>query len=460
MNADRPIRSEDDLLQIFHQSEKPAERWCIGAESEKIGLLKGSGAPLPYAAMPNESGAVASVEALFARLQSQFGYEPYRESEAGPLLGLHKERRSITLEPGAQVELSGAPWPTLHGVAKELDQHWAELRPISEQLGIDWLGVGFQPLAKLSELPWVPKERYPVMKEYLPKGGTRAHDMMQRTATVQANFDFSSEQDALRKLRVSLRLAPIIQAMTANSPFFEGRVSQRQSERADVWLNMPKDRSGLIPALWEDRVLGYRDYMNWALDAGMFLFKRGERSFKNTGQPFRDFMRNGFQGEVAHVSDWILHLNTLFPEARLKNTLEVRSCDMQNAELLCAVPALYTGLLYDERALADAERLAMTFSLQQVEQARPNLTRVGLLGEIAGQSLRGLAEQLFDIAQGGLRRRGLTEEGQDESKYLAPLQRLLNQGQNPAAALVQGLRAGDAVDAKTVLQRAPLFISK
>jgi glutamate--cysteine ligase len=457
MDADRPIRSEDDLLEIFHKSEKPAARWCIGAESEKIGLLRGSGRPLPYAATAQSGSRAASVEELFEQLQAKFGYEPYRESPDGPLLGLSKERRSITLEPGAQFELSGAPWLTLHEVASELDQHWAELKPISEELGIDWLGVGFQPLAKLSDLPWVPKERYPVMKEYLPKGGSRAHDMMQRTATVQANFDFSSEQDALRKMRVSLRLSPIIQAMTANSPFIEGRVSERQSERADVWLNMPKERSGLIPALWEDRKLGYRDYMNWALDAGMFLFKRGERTFKNTGQRFRDFMREGFQGEQAHTSDWILHLNTLFPEARLKNTLEVRSCDMQNAELLCAVPALYTGFLYDEPALAQAERLAMTFTHEQVERARPTLTRLGLAGQIGSTSIRGLAEQLFDIAQGGLRRRGLVRDGQDESLYLMPLRRLLDRGQNPAQVLTQGLRIGDRVSAAEVLRRAPLF---
>ncbi|HEX2880352.1 MAG TPA: glutamate-cysteine ligase family protein, partial [Polyangiaceae bacterium] len=421
------------------------------------------GEPLPYA-----GAGVASVEELFARLQAKFGYEPYREYEGGPLLGLSKEstlsgvvgRRSITLEPGAQFELSGAPWPTLHDVSKELDQHWAELKPISDELGIEWLGIGFHPTAKPSELPWVPKERYPVMKEYLPKGGSRAHDMMQRTATVQANFDFSSEEDALRKVRVSLRLSPVIQTMTANSPFIEGRVSERQSERADVWLNMPKDRSGLIPSLWEDRRLGYRDYMNWALDAGMFLFKRGERTFKNTGQTFRSFMRDGFQGEVAQQADWVLHLNTLFPEARLKNTIEVRSCDMQNAELLCAVPALYTGLLYDDQALAQAERLAMTFSLQQVEQARPTLTRLGLAGQIAGASLRGLAEQLFDIAQGGLRRRGLVQGGQDESQYLAPLRQLLDRGQNPAEALTQGLQIGAPVSTAEVLWRAPLFVAK
>lgn len=455
MDADRPIRSEDDLLQVFHHSEKPKESWCIGAESEKIGLLRDTGSPLPYSGV-----GVASVEELFARLQARFGYEPYREHEGGPLLGLHKERRSITLEPGAQFELSGAPWGSLHDVAKELEQHWVELSPISDELGIAWLGIGFHPTAKLHELPWVPKERYPVMKEYLPKGGARAHDMMQRTATVQANFDFSSEEDAMRKLLVSLRLSPIIQAMTANSPFIEGRVSERLSERADVWLNMPKDRSGLIPALWENRTIGYRDYANWALDAGMFLFKRGERTFKNTGQTFRSFMRDGFQGEIAHSSDWILHLNTLFPEARLKNTLEVRSCDMQNAELLCAVPALYTGLLYDEPALARAEQLARTLSLQGVTQARPSLLRLGLAGDIGGTAVRGLAEQLLDIAQGGLRRRGLVHEGQDESKYLTPLRRLLDLGQNPAQAVTQGLKIGDPVSPAEVLRRAPLFVSK
>ncbi|HTM45907.1 MAG TPA: glutamate-cysteine ligase family protein [Polyangiaceae bacterium] len=456
MSSDRLIRTPDDLLEIFHASEKPASRWRVGAESEKFGVLWGSCAPLPYQA----AQGVASVEALFNHLRQNFNYQPYAEREGGPVIGLHRGGLSITLEPSCQFELSGEPLSTVHEIANEFALHFQELRTISNELAVQWLGVGFHPFAQLSELPWVPKERYPIMKAYLPQGGARALDMMQRTATVQANFDFSSEEDALRKLCTSLRLSPIIQAMTANAPFIEGRVSEKKSERADVWLHMPKDRSGLIPQLWRSGKLGYRDYAEWALDAGMFLFKRGEVTFKNAGQTFRDFMHNGFQGERAMLSDWALHLNTLFPEARLKSTLEVRSCDSQGQDLLCAVPALYTGLLYDEQALSAAEAIANTLTLSDVEQARPELVRVGLQGKIGRQSVQRLAEAVLAIAQEGLGRRArLDAAGRDESRFLVPLSKLLSEGKAPADALIEGLNPGQMFSPGLIAERTRIGLS-
>lgn len=455
MPADRPIRSDEDLVALFHESEKPDDAWRIGTESEKIGLLASSGAPLPYLAGQDARG---SVEQLFQSLQQQCGYQPYSESAGGPVIALRRGALSLTLEPGAQVELSGAPCATVHEVAAETAAHFGELVPISDALGIEWLGIGFHPTARRDELPWVPKQRYPIMREYLPRGGARALDMMQRTATVQVNLDFSSEHDALRKMRVALRLSPVIHTMTANSPFIEGRVSDKKSERGDVWLHMPKDRSGLLEPLWREGPLGYRDYVEWALDAGMFLFKRGERTFHNTGQPFREFLRDGFQGEHAMFSDWALHLTTLFPEARLKSTLELRSCDALDAQLMNSIPALYAGLLYDPQALALAEELAEPLQLADVQRARPRLLREGLRGHIGATSVQHLAERVLDIAEQGLARRARRDEaGRDETHYLRPLTALIQAGKSPADRLCEGLQVGSSVAPEILRQRARLL---
>jgi glutamate--cysteine ligase len=319
------------------------------------------------------------------------------------------------------------------------------------------LSVGFHPLASQAELPWVPKTRYGVMKEYLPTRGRAAHDMMRRSATVQANFDFSSEEDALRKLTVSLRLSPLIHALTANAPFAERRVSSLKSLRGDVWLHMDPARSGLIPSLWRNERPSYRDYVEWALDAGMFLFKRGERVYKNTGQTFRAFIADGFDGERATFEDWRLHLNTLFPEARLKNTMEVRACDAQSRELSLAVPALFTGLLYDDRALAEAEELARSFELETLEAARPALVRDALAARIGSRAAAPLAEKLVDIALGGLERRAQRDEaGRDERRYLEPLAVLTEHAQCPADALVAGLSPGEILAVSELVARTRL----
>ncbi|HMJ12742.1 MAG TPA: glutamate-cysteine ligase family protein [Polyangiaceae bacterium] len=445
-----PIRDAEDLCRVFREAEKPASAWRIGAEAEKFGVDASTGTPVTY------DGA-RGVLRVFASLIEGHGWVPEREQEDGPIIALRRESASVTLEPGAQLELSGAALPDIHAICAESRGHMQELRVISDEMNVVWLGVGFQPLARPDELPWVPKQRYGVMKSYLPTRGSGALDMMRRTATVQANYDYADEADAMRKLQVSLRLSPLAHAMLANAPFFEGKLSGKKSLRGEVWLNMDPHRSGLIPALWRKERPRYRDYVEWALDAGMFLFKRGDRVFANTGQSFRDFLKNGFEGERATHADWKLHLNTLFPEVRLKSTLETRSVDSLPTDLACALPALFTGILYDERALSEAEELTRPLSYEAVERARPELIEKGLAAELQGQSVRALAERLVEIAQGGLRRRKrLSSEGRDETIHLARLAELVAAGKTPADVLVEGLGNEDRDLRREILARTRL----
>jgi glutamate--cysteine ligase len=446
-SSDAPLRSPDELLEYFHASEKPRSAWRIGAEAEKFGIDALTGAPLQY------EGGNGVLRVLSALIEAH-GWQPERETPDGPIIALRREQAAITLEPGAQLELSGAPLPDIHGICAEARGHMAELRHISSEMNLVWLGVGFHPLARQPDLPWVPKQRYRVMREFLPTRGSGALDMMRRTATVQANFDYSDGEDALRKLRVSLVMAPLINAMTANSPFFEGRISGKKSLRGEVWLRMDPDRSGLLPQLWRKEKLGYRDWVEWALDAPMFLFKRDGRVIENTGQTFRDFMTNGSQGERPTRADWKLHLNTLFPEARLKNTLEVRACDSLPTPLACSVAALYTGLLYDQRALELAEVFAARLSYEEISAARPALIEQGLGASIAGRPARELALEVLEIGRAGLVRRArISGGGNDESIHLLRLAELNESGRSPSDLLTEGLSNDDPDLTREIIAR-------
>ena len=315
-----PLAREEELLVPFVSAQKPEQK--LGAEMEKFGVT-GDGTPIDY-------DGPAGVLRFFEELQREGHWEADRELAGGPILALLKDGASITLEPGSQFELSGAQHDSVHQVADEIVAHMGELAPLSRKLGVRWLGLGFHPFAKRADYKFVPKKRYAIMREYLPTRGSLALDMMLRTSTVQVNFDYVSEKDAMKKLRVGQALAPLTTALFANSPFYEGAPFGGKSYRAKVWLDMDPDRSGLLPRLFEDDA-SYGDYVQWALDCPMFLVKRDDRFLANAGQSFRDFWKNGFEGERATQGDWQLHLNTLFPEVRLKRTIEVRGADSQNA---------------------------------------------------------------------------------------------------------------------------------
>ncbi len=433
---DRPIAAPDDLLAPYHAAQKPRDAWRVGTEAEKFGVYAADGQPIPF------EGA-RGVAAVLRALETRHAWTPEPpDKTGGPVIALRRANASITLEPGGQLELSGAPKETIHETADEFTGHMAELRDISAELGIAWLGLGFHPLARRDELPWVPKPRYPIMRAYLPTRGQYGLDMMQRTATVQANYDYASTDDAVRKLRVALILSPVLQAMMANSPFVEGRATGERSHRAAVWLDVDNDRAGLLPFAWRDDAT-IASYIDWALDVPMFLVKRDGVVRQATTHTFRRFLREGFEGASATLGDWETHLNTLFPEVRLKRTLETRSADSQQGETLCALPALFTGVLYDDAALARAESLASRIPYDAAVAARPHIARDGLRAELAGRPVGEWASDLFDIARDGLAARArLDAAGQDETVHLRRLGELLAAGQTPADALLARVDPG------------------
>jgi len=433
-NPPENIRSIDDLLIPFHAAMKPRDRHKIGAEAEKFGVDTETGAPLAY---DGPRGVLTVLEALVER----HGWIIERESADGPIIALLRAGASVTLEPGAQLELSGAAFDNIHQICLEMSGHLAELRDISGELNLSWLGVGFHPLARQDELPWVPKSRYGIMRRYLPTRGTGGLDMMRRTATVQANFDYSSEEAAMRALRVALRLSPVVTAMFANSPFCEGRIWGGKSRRAFTWLDVDPARQGLIESVL-DGGRRFVDYVEWALDAPMFLIKRDGVIIENTGQSFRSFLEHGFRGHRATSTDWQTHLNTLFPEVRLKRTIEVRGADSQSSALTCALPALWTGILYDERAFDEAEALTESFTFAELEALRPAIAEKALGATFRGESLAALAERVLVIAEGGLARRARMRNGKDERVHLARLGSLVEKGQCPADLLLEGLEEG------------------
>ena len=435
------VSSLDDLLEPFHSACKGTSDFRVGTEAEKFGWLVRERAPLPFA------GEV-SVQVVLRKLAERFGWKPEREHAQGEVIALLRDKSSITLEPAGQLELSAAPHASIHETHREFQQHFDELHAVFEPTTIAWLSLGFHPLAAHADLPRVPKLRYGIMEEYLPTQGSRALDMMRRTCTVQANLDYSSESDAIRKLRISLALQPIVTAMFANSPIYEGRLGPRLSERADVWLNMDRARSGLLPFAW-DADMSFRRYVEWALDAPMFLIKRGGQVIPNTGQTFREFMRDGCRGERATLTDWRTHLNTLFPEARLKNTLEMRGADAQSRALTCALPALWKGILYSEAALARAEQLIAPLTPERMQALRPQLTTDGLRADLLGRPVSAWASEVLEISQLGLAQHNLrNERGETEAVYLEGLAALLRDGRCPADVLRTELQGqSDLTDA-------------
>ncbi len=426
---DAPLTLEAMAAYLASGCKPPAE-FRIGAEHEKFPFRIGSFDPVRY---EGEDG-------IFALMQGfkQFGWEEEREGET--LIGMHRGGANISLEPGGQFELSGAPLETIHDIHEETLQHLAEAKAVGQELGIGFLALGFTPVWTREQIPVMPKGRYKIMRSYMPKVGTLGLDMMFRTCTVQANLDFASEADMVLKFRASLALQAVVTALFANSPFVEGKPSGFLTARANVWTDTDNDRTGLLDFVFDDG-FGFEAYARWALDVPMYFAKRDGRYVDLSGKSFRKFVAGELEelpGERATMKDWSDHTTTLFPEVRLKTYLEMRGADDGPLTRLSALPALWAGVFYDDAALHAAWDLCKGWSRDDRHALRSDVARQGLKAQVAGRSVQAVARDLLAIAREGLARRGREREGlADETSYLAPLDEIADSGITPAERLLE-----------------------
>jgi glutamate--cysteine ligase len=424
---DRPIHGVPDLVTYFESGEKAASAWRLGVENEKLSL----GPTFRPVAYEGPSGIAAVLRALV----SSSGWAAVEED--GKLIALEGGNASITLEPGGQLELSGAPLATAHDTAREFRTHLALVKRVSQPFGISWLALGAQPLHETTELPRMPKKRYEIMREYLPTRGSLALDMMHATASVQASFDYADEADMVSKMRTALGVTPIVGALYANSSLACGKASGFVSRRMNIWRNTDPDRCGGLPFVFEPD-FGYARYAEWALDVPMFFIVRDGQYFPLRGVTFRSFLRDGYEGLRATLADFDRHLTTLFPDVRLKRLIEVRVVDAVPTDLLCSVPALWKGLLYDAQARQAAFDLVREWGPAEREQAFEAVSRRGLRARLNGRAIAELARELVSIASEGLRRIGHRDTaGQDEGMLLDALRAQLERGKSPGEILVE-----------------------
>ncbi|MBC8128851.1 MAG: glutamate--cysteine ligase [Rhizobiaceae bacterium] len=428
------VTSLDDLVQHLQGGEKPAEAFRIGTEHEKFGFYADDLSPVPYA---GERG----IEKLLEGMQALSNWEPIIDD--GKLIGLVgiDGQGAISLEPGGQFELSGAPVRTIHDTCRESNQHLREVRQVAKALGIEFLGLGSSPTWTLAETPIMPKSRYEIMRAYMPKVGTRGLDMMFRTTTIQVNLDFATEADMRRKMQIGMRLQPVASALFANSPFTDGKPNGLVSWRSDVWSDVDNRRSGLLPFVFEPDFT-YRHYAEWALDVPMYFVMRDGHYHDATDVTFRQFMDGALKGRIADaeptMGDWANHLSTLFPDVRLKRFIEMRGADGGPWRRICALPAFWVGLLYDETALAEAEALTGDWSFEEVSAMRADVPKNGFRTPFRDGAVLDLARSAVAISKAGLQRRARrNEEGDDESVFLAPLEEVVARGTTSAEDLVR-----------------------
>ncbi len=434
MTDNAPL-SRTALIEAMSKGIKPKDQWRIGAEHEKFGFDKST---LRRPAYEGENGILAMLTGL-----QRFGWSPVEE--AGRVIALERKNAegfsaSISLEPGGQFELSGAPLKDIHDICNETGQHLMEVKQVADQLNLGFLGLGFDPMWRREDIPVMPKGRYDIMRAYMPRKGDLGLDMMLRTCTIQANLDFDSEADMVMKFRTSLALQPIATALFANSPFTEGRPNGFLSARANVWTDTDPDRTGMLDFVFEDG-FGYERYADYALDAPMYFAKRGETYVDLSGQSFRAFMDgklDALPGDRATAKDWADHLTTLFPEVRLKQYLEMRGADGGPWSRICALPALWAGILYDAPSLAAAWDLCKDWDIADHERLRRDVTRLGLKAEVNGRSVRDIAVDMVNIAKQGLKNRARFSGGMvDERGYITELEDIAASGVTSADRLLE-----------------------
>ncbi len=429
-----PITDKRPLVEFLEAGCKPQEDWRIGTEHEKFAYHRDDLRRLDY---EGERGVRAILEGL-----TRFGWEPVLE--AGKPIALSKsDQSSITLEPGGQIELSGAPVETIHQTCKEVTDHLAQVKALAGDMDIAFLGLGYQPKWPISETPWMPKVRYAIMRKYMPTKGKLGLEMMLASCTVQVNLDFESEAAMVRMFRIGLALQPIATALWANSPFKEGRPSGYLSYRSHVWTDTDPDRCGILPFVFEDG-FGFERYVDYLLDVPMYLVHRDGRYIDAAGQSFRDFLAGtlpALPGERPTIADWSDHLTAAFPEVRLKQFLEMRGADGGPWNRLCGLPAFWVGLLYDATARDAAWELVEDWTAEEHETLRRDVPRLALNTPFRNRSVGDLAVDALEIAHDGLRRRArLDDVGRDEAHFLNPLFHIAQSGFTPAEELLCAYR--------------------
>ncbi|WP_096703107.1 glutamate--cysteine ligase [Magnetospirillum sp. 15-1] len=426
-----PIAGKHQLVEYLESGCKPKDAWRIGTEHEKFGFSLDDLRPLPYG---GDKGIKAMLDGLVG-----LGWEPVFEGDN--VIALHDYcGAAISLEPGGQLELSGGLLENIHQTAAEVTHHLAQVKHVAQRLGIGFLGVGFQPKWSKEDTPWMPKGRYVIMRRYMPEVGTKGLDMMLRTCTVQVNLDFASEADMVKKLRVSLALQPVATALFAASPFVDGKPSGFITARGDVWTDTDRYRTGGLPFAF-DRGMGFERYVDWMLDVPMYFVYRDGKYIDAAGQSFRDFMNGklpAFPGELPTMGDWADHLTTAFPDVRIKKFLEMRGADAGPWRRLCALPALWTGLLYDDAALDGAWELVKDWGPEEREALRATVPARGLAATIGGRSVREVALDVLSLASAGLKARArLNDSGRDESIYLDPIEAVARSGRTAAEDMLE-----------------------
>jgi glutamate--cysteine ligase len=426
-----PITNKRQLVEYHEAGNKPPAAWRIGTEHEKFVFRKSDLKRVPY---EGPDGIGALLQGMM-----RFGWKPV--VEAGNIIALENDARcSITLEPGGQFELSGAPLETIHQTCDEVHEHLRQVKEVCDELGLGMIGLGFDPQSRREDVGWMPKGRYRIMGAYMPKKGSLGLDMMLRTCTVQTNLDYRSEADMVKKFRVSLALQPVGVALFANSPFTEGKPNGFQSYRSHIWTDTDPDRCGTLPFVFEDG-FGFERYVDYMLDVPMYFVYRHGTYIDASGQSFRDFMAGrlpALPGEVPSIGDWIDHSTTAFPEVRLKTFLEMRGADGGPWRRLCALPALWVGLLYDDAALDAAHDLVADWTEAEREAMRAEVPRLGLDARIRSRTLRDVALEVLDFAREGLHRRARRDRaGEDETHFLDTLFSIAGSGRTPASELLE-----------------------
>ena len=428
-----PIESRDQLAAYLAAGEKPRDAWRIGVEHEKFGYRHADHLPLPYE-------GDCSIKAVLTGLAERFNWTPVLEQ--GHIIGLERDGANVSLEPGGQLELSGAPLETIHQTCDEVNTHLAEVKTIADEMGAGFIGLGAAPIWGQDQMPMMPKGRYRLMTDYMGRVGTLGTQMMYRTCTVQVNLDFGSEADMVQKLRVALALQPVANALFANSPFLDGKPNGMKSWRAHIWQNLDAARTGMLPFVFKDG-FGYEAWVDYVLDVPMYFVYRDGKYIDALGQSFRDFLDGrlpALPGEVPTLSDWADHLTTVFPEARLKKFIEMRGADGGPWRRLCALPALWVGLIYDQGALDAAWDLVKDWDDDTREAWRATAGRDALQAEVGGITMRDLAREVLAIAESGLKARARPGAGglvADETHFLSALQESVESGEVPADELLR-----------------------